>query len=39
MGAKLHSQKGFSPRPSVKVPKSRLSGKGSGITQTTRRLA
>ena len=31
--------KGKKPRPSVKVPKYGLSGKGSGFAQTARRLA
>ena len=30
---------GIQPRPSVKVPKDRLSGKGCGFTKTTRMLA
>ena len=31
--------KGYQPRPSAKVPKDRLSGKGCGFTKTTRMLA
>jgi hypothetical protein len=31
--------RGKEPRPSAKVPKSRLSGKGCGITETAKRLA
>ncbi len=39
MRAKLHKSKGKQPRSSLKVPKSELSVKGGGKTQTTRRLA
>ena len=31
--------RGKQPRPSAKVPKRRLSGKGSGVAKTARRLA
>ena len=31
--------KGYQPRLSAKVPKDRLSGKGCGLTKTTRMLA
>jgi hypothetical protein len=31
--------KGKQPRPSAKVPKRKLSGKGSGVAKTARRLA
>ena len=38
-GAKIRSREGKSPRPSAKVPKIVLSGKGCGVTQTARMLA
>ncbi len=39
MGAKLHAQKGNSPRSQPKVPKYELSGEGSEKPQTARMLA
>ena len=39
MGAKFHSTRGKQSRPSVKVPKYILSGKGSKISKTARRFA
>ena len=38
-GAKLRQSQGKQPRSQSKVPKSRLSVKGGGVTYTTRRLA
>ena len=39
MGDKFHWSRGKQPRITDKVPKSILSGKGSGISQTARRFA
>ena len=39
VGAKLHGTRGEEPRSSTKVPKSWLSVKGGGVSQTARRLA